>query len=874
MPSSSARPSDAGSSAADSASAQGAGGGGGGGAGTAAGVVGARTRGAASRSGSGTEAPGSGEPSVAPAPPVIGSTPQGAGKLGNQHFQHQDAQHKDEERAQRADDPSKKEPSSETQRQQANAIQPQPEQKVAFESTGSSDFDFNSLVNKYDSLAANQPALPTEAESSSKPPQEPRPSTDDDLSDRRTIASSVRSGLVPAPSPIPPLPSSPLIPPLTSPTPPSLPLEPTTVAAITWGTIQSLHKAGRITIFKAGVLHKLSSSHSTGDPFWKRRFIVLTHDALHAFRDPVTPETESIGYLALDGSSSAAPSDEGPNALDVKTLVPIPDPAPNLPAVEYRIWSLKSKGDSVAAWIAAAKLAISHFRTRRGGKSTAASQLDGRLYYAERSAYPFSPSSANSTPSILSPVTALSSVSSGGGVFSPVGTPVLSKGTPLSPLTDNATDHERARSSSENHHPRKSRHAGKESENKSSTTPPPGRRVPTPDASRHMQPSPIGGNPNVHDSYKIAGPTGSSLSGGPSSSTQPVGSASVQKALVGSRHSSLAPIASPSSSSTAGAPRGALKYTPPSVSPTPNSSSDPDDLSWDARTTASSTVSAASAPATMAASPPPLPAQSPFFAPRSSRSTSHTHGPQAVSASSFSPSSSSTLHPQPLEMRFRSLSNPASLVASAAPAGGRSPSPLPQLQTAKKAMGWSISTPTQTGSAQGQNQLLPPAGNAVRSITPPPHHPGGTGGGGGVPPSSTAPSPNPWSSANSEDLYDPTALFVPVKQQQQQQQLQQQPLQRSAMSGLVGGGGGGAIGAVGNIGGGGGGLPANSTAGAGFGAMRVSSSSSSGGMPYGSKYFHHGDGGGGGGGGGVAGGFAKSMQFMRDRVVKKKAARD
>ncbi|KAJ1555973.1 hypothetical protein HK405_009560 [Cladochytrium tenue] len=141
----------------------------------------------------------------------------------------------------------------------------------------------------------------------------------------------------------------------------------TTVAPpVTWDALQELQRQGRATVFKAGVLLKLSSSSSTGEAFWKRRFVVLAHDAVHAFRDPISVAGPAIGFLALDATSSAAPSDEDPLALDIKTLVRAADPRPDLPAVEYRVWTLKcASPEALASWAAAAKLCISQFRSRR-----------------------------------------------------------------------------------------------------------------------------------------------------------------------------------------------------------------------------------------------------------------------------------------------------------------------------------------------------------------------------------------------------------------------------------------------------------------------------------------------------------------------------
>ncbi|KAI9363525.1 hypothetical protein DFJ73DRAFT_773015 [Zopfochytrium polystomum] len=194
---------------------------------------------------------------------------------------------------------------------------------------------------------------------------------DDSSVEVRTVASSVRSGNR---QPVP----SPLLQSLHQ--PPQHLLSTTATPAISYESLQSLHRAGRITIYKAGSLPKLSSSHSTGDPFWKRRFIVLTHDALHAFRDPVGPSSSSIGHLQLDFSSVVGASVESQFAFDVKTLVPVADPRPGLPAVEYRIWSLKCTGkEAVAAWIAATKLCLSQFRARRqqGGGVSLVSPVDG-----------------------------------------------------------------------------------------------------------------------------------------------------------------------------------------------------------------------------------------------------------------------------------------------------------------------------------------------------------------------------------------------------------------------------------------------------------------------------------------------------------------
>ncbi|KAJ1566693.1 hypothetical protein HK405_008811 [Cladochytrium tenue] len=211
------------------------------------------------------------------------------------------------------------------------------------------------------------------------PSSAPTPSNNDDA-DRWTLASVGAASTVSTAAPPPAYVST------------------TGTPAVTWDALQALQRQGRATLYKAGALQKLSSTSGTGSAFWKRRFVVLTHDAVHAFREPVTGADTPVGTLPLDATSWAGASEEDRLAFDVRTLVPAVggDGRSGAAAatVEFRVWTLRcADEEALASWTAAAKLCASqlrapHARRGRRRRDDGGGGGGGGAYARSRSAAP------------------------------------------------------------------------------------------------------------------------------------------------------------------------------------------------------------------------------------------------------------------------------------------------------------------------------------------------------------------------------------------------------------------------------------------------------------------------------------------------------
>ncbi|KAJ1561483.1 hypothetical protein HK405_003796 [Cladochytrium tenue] len=174
--------------------------------------------------------------------------------------------------------------------------------------------------------------------------------------------------------------------------PPPAYVSTTGTPAVTWDALQALQRQGRATLYKTAALHKLSSTSGTGSAFWKKRFVVLTHDAVHAFREPVTGADTPVGTLPLDATSWAGASEEDRLAFDVRTLVPAVGGLDGgvsaaAVAVEFRVWTLRcADEEALASWVAAAKLCASQLRAPRARRGRR--HRDGGAYARSRSAAP------------------------------------------------------------------------------------------------------------------------------------------------------------------------------------------------------------------------------------------------------------------------------------------------------------------------------------------------------------------------------------------------------------------------------------------------------------------------------------------------------
>ncbi|KAJ3206246.1 hypothetical protein HDU67_008296 [Dinochytrium kinnereticum] len=159
----------------------------------------------------------------------------------------------------------------------------------------------------------------------------------------------------------------------------------------------------RTSAIASGYLGKLSSSDSTGLPFWKKRFIVLSVDAVYAFRSGDNHNEPSIGRLVLDDSSQAFVCEHGLWVVEVRTALMNPHDSKeqlldedNQPV--FRTWTLQcASRDDMVEWLGHFKKTIGYVKAM-AAQSTSSPPTKYGQYQPEASSGPGYPNYAGTDP--------------------------------------------------------------------------------------------------------------------------------------------------------------------------------------------------------------------------------------------------------------------------------------------------------------------------------------------------------------------------------------------------------------------------------------------------------------------------------------------